>query len=334
MRTFSLIWSGIGCFATVAITVLGGVILNNTNVEKVRGEYMNYNSIEEVFEKYIATSYPIVDTTSDTLLGTDGAYHKITVIQHEPTLELFLWNQWDQWSRFRNIPFVKDYEEYLTVWEGMVGRWLGDFNQSVVWSNFSDILQDYDKNSLSYGDIVFFFQHVTKDYYGPDGTLYPAGTLAFNYEATTYNSINNEAEPEKIIARSILYYPYAYSSFLFGGRGYYGDLISRSGAAVCDPWYYEGEGWYAPDSYYSKRWFLHNRSGKYIGNTTNGAYIRHAYQDYNNVAVFTNSFYYVKGYEGVYSGNRRMNYAIVQHDFLVCIESGEPEITARISLDE
>jgi hypothetical protein len=27
MRTFSLIWSGIGCFATVAITVLGGVIL-------------------------------------------------------------------------------------------------------------------------------------------------------------------------------------------------------------------------------------------------------------------------------------------------------------------
>jgi hypothetical protein len=29
MRTFSLIWSGIGCFATVAITVLGGVILAN-----------------------------------------------------------------------------------------------------------------------------------------------------------------------------------------------------------------------------------------------------------------------------------------------------------------
>jgi hypothetical protein len=27
MRTFSLIWSGIGCFVTVAITVLGGVIL-------------------------------------------------------------------------------------------------------------------------------------------------------------------------------------------------------------------------------------------------------------------------------------------------------------------
>jgi hypothetical protein len=31
MRTFSLIWSGIGCFATVAIAVLGGVILTNTN---------------------------------------------------------------------------------------------------------------------------------------------------------------------------------------------------------------------------------------------------------------------------------------------------------------
>jgi hypothetical protein len=31
MRTFSLIWSGIGCFATVAITVLGGVILANGN---------------------------------------------------------------------------------------------------------------------------------------------------------------------------------------------------------------------------------------------------------------------------------------------------------------
>jgi hypothetical protein len=29
MRTFSLIWSGIGCSATVAITVLGGVILAN-----------------------------------------------------------------------------------------------------------------------------------------------------------------------------------------------------------------------------------------------------------------------------------------------------------------
>jgi hypothetical protein len=35
MRTFSLIWSGIGCFATVAITVFGGVILakKNTNAE-------------------------------------------------------------------------------------------------------------------------------------------------------------------------------------------------------------------------------------------------------------------------------------------------------------
>jgi hypothetical protein len=31
MRTFSLIWSGIGCFATVAITVLGGVILAGGN---------------------------------------------------------------------------------------------------------------------------------------------------------------------------------------------------------------------------------------------------------------------------------------------------------------
>jgi hypothetical protein len=31
MRTFSLIWSGIGCFATVAITVLSGAILTRVN---------------------------------------------------------------------------------------------------------------------------------------------------------------------------------------------------------------------------------------------------------------------------------------------------------------
>jgi hypothetical protein len=30
-RVFSLVWCGIGCFATVAITVLGGVILTNKN---------------------------------------------------------------------------------------------------------------------------------------------------------------------------------------------------------------------------------------------------------------------------------------------------------------
>jgi hypothetical protein len=38
MRTFSLIWSGIGCFATVAITVLGGVILANTNSYRTRAD--------------------------------------------------------------------------------------------------------------------------------------------------------------------------------------------------------------------------------------------------------------------------------------------------------
>jgi hypothetical protein len=37
MRTFSLIWSGIGCFATVAITVLGGVILAGGNNARAAG---------------------------------------------------------------------------------------------------------------------------------------------------------------------------------------------------------------------------------------------------------------------------------------------------------
>jgi hypothetical protein len=42
MRTFSLIWSGIGCFATVAITVLGGVILaggGNARAEEEGGTF-------------------------------------------------------------------------------------------------------------------------------------------------------------------------------------------------------------------------------------------------------------------------------------------------------
>jgi hypothetical protein len=39
MRTFSLIWSGIGCFATVAITVLGGITLANVNSTQAAGGY-------------------------------------------------------------------------------------------------------------------------------------------------------------------------------------------------------------------------------------------------------------------------------------------------------
>jgi hypothetical protein len=60
MRTFSLIWSGIGCFATVAITVLGGIILTNgknTNAAYYGDAYFlvyihSSNSLYDYIESY------------------------------------------------------------------------------------------------------------------------------------------------------------------------------------------------------------------------------------------------------------------------------------------
>jgi hypothetical protein len=52
MRTFSLIWSGIGCFATVAITVLSGVILANGNNLRAQEGSFDYLFVVLVYHPY------------------------------------------------------------------------------------------------------------------------------------------------------------------------------------------------------------------------------------------------------------------------------------------
>jgi hypothetical protein len=62
MRTFSLIWSGIGCFATVAITVLGGVILAGGNNSRAADYTIPLNFVGIIKEIIVPSEKALVGT--------------------------------------------------------------------------------------------------------------------------------------------------------------------------------------------------------------------------------------------------------------------------------
>jgi hypothetical protein len=321
MRTFSLIWSGIGCFATVAITVLGGVILTNWERTWAVYEGASYDSLEAVLKAIPEGSIlgqSFFDMDSSVLFDTNGQSHKITVIKLWPELEINLHNGMGSDYAYRltlDVPFGTDYGTFMSMFLNKHGNYT--FAQT-AWSNFSDVILSYDKNGIDYSSIFSCF------YQNPDGLLYAYEEQIYRhdgqqYQYEKYQSLRFLQASGRIFKDEL---GYLFDSHWPIGSGRY--LVGS------------GDGWYYNSSYKAYRYIPYDTDGKYTMTKED----KKSYDNkFNNIAIFRSGYYYVEGYVGGYTWNLgthylNTNFVFVKHEYYICVESADPLITAHIQPDE